>query len=188
MPNESPIRLVTAALLMYAQSGEKLKSRDEQIKLRLAIKVMDAKNAAAVLESKSPAVQALVESRKPPPPKAPVAAAAPPPPPEGAGGESPPPAKKRKTSEAAKPPPPPPVDPNSYVGKRLAKHFEIDSEDGGAALVPFFGVITEYVEGEKWWHVVYDDDDNEDLFEEELLECFALYEKTKSGDLRGNLV
>ena len=173
---------ITDALQLYIQSGEKSKTTDQTLRLRHENKLKDAKEVVAVLEAKSAAVRALLESRKarkkpPPVVAAPLRAAA------AVDVVQPPLAKKRKTSKT--PPKSPPVDPLSYIGKRVANLFPLDGVDE-----VFFGSITEFAAAESvvdkvdLWTVVYDDNDTEDLEKSELRKCLALYEKNKHSDTK----
>jgi hypothetical protein len=172
---------------MYVECGEKSQTADEFLKLRIANKLKDAGEAAAALEAKSATVKKRLKARKPPPAPVPPPPA---PPVKDAAGQLPR-SKKRKTVEPPAAPPPPvrppgAPDPNSYVGRRLAKHFEVDGVKGAKELLLFFGKVTAYFASDSWFRVVYDDNDTEDLFEEELLEFFALYDKVQDQDrLRG---
>lgn len=64
-------------------------------------------------------------------------------------------------------------DPEELVNKRVAKWF-------GDSL--FFGTIEYFDEGEKWWHVIYDDDDQEDFDSKQVRTALALYEQNKKSD------
>jgi hypothetical protein len=167
---------ITDALQLYIQSGENSKTTDETLRLRHENKLKDAKEVVAVLEAKSAAVRALLESRKARKKPPPVVAAA-------VDVVQPPLAKKRKTSKT--PLKSPPVDPLSYIGKRVANLFPLDGVDE-----VFFGSITEFAAAESvvdkvdLWTVVYDDNDTEDLEKSELRKCLALYEKNKHSDTK----
>jgi hypothetical protein len=198
------------ALVLYKEKGERVKSRDEDHKIRVLNKVKDAEEAIAILKECSVEVKKRAQP-KPAPPK-PVAKPAPKPadPKPVSGGDSakPPepadkaepsgPADKAKPSEERRDPPvdEPPAkknkvaqtltisdltkDPQSVVGKRIAKYFEMGIKE----LQLFFGTIAEYVQddGEEWWHIVYDDDDSEDLEVDLLLKALLLYEMQKHED------
>lgn len=150
-----------------------LKDKEEAVerqKLGLARKMLDAKEVMRVLEAKSSAVQKLLDMRKPPPPPEEVK-------------EQPPSTKKRKTSSLV----PQPrhrtaVDPKSFVGRRVAKHFPVDGE-----MPLFFGTVKGYSASECWWQIVYDDGDGEDLDKDDLLVVLGAYEKNKKDDPRTKL-
>ena len=54
--------------------------------------------------------------------------------------------------------PPPPEDPESQIGVRIFKYFTPNETRRR-----YRGVVTNYFPEEKFWHVVYDDGDEEDL-------------------------
>jgi hypothetical protein len=199
------------ALVLYKEQGEKVKSRDEDHKIRVLNKVMDAEEAIALLKEYSDTVKKRVQSPKPAPPKpAPqpttAAPADPKPVPADDAKQSEPtdkaklpgPADRAKPSEDRRDPPvdEPPAkknknaktltisdltkDPQSFVGKRIAKYFEM----GAKELQLFFGTIAEYVQddNEEWWHIVYDDDDSEDMEPGPLLKALLVYKKQKHED------
>eukprot|EP00985_Skeletonema_marinoi_P027651 scaffold23032_cov82-Skeletonema_marinoi.AAC.1 len=66
-------------------------------------------------------------------------------------------------------------DPNSFVNKRVAKDF-----DGEC----FFGKITKYDDTEPppFWHVVYDDGDEEDFSSRDLIKSLKHYKKHGKDD------
>jgi hypothetical protein len=68
-----------------------------------------------------------------------------------------------------------------YINRRIAKLFLVDDE-GAQVMKLFFGTVTEYLEEHSWWHVEYDDGDNEDMSSEELLPYLKLYAENKSED------
>jgi FtsZ-interacting cell division protein ZipA len=217
------------ALVLYKEQGEKVKSRDEDHKIRVLNKVMDAEEAIALLKEYSDTVKKRVQSPKPAPPKpAPQPTTAAPadlkpvPADDAKQSESTDkaklpgpadwakqpdlankteqtvPADKAKPSEDRRDPPvdEPPAkknknaktltisdltkDPQSFVGKRIAKYFEM----GAKELQLFFGTIAEYVQddNEEWWHIVYDDDDSEDMEPGPLLKALLVYKKQKHED------
>jgi hypothetical protein len=207
------------ALLSYKKLGERVKSRDEDHKIRVLNKVKDAEEAIAVLEQCSDKVKKRIQPPKPAPSKQPAPkatttepTAADPKPVSVDDGkqpadkakqpvlatEQPVPAGKAKPSEDRRDPPvdEPATkknkaaktltlsdltkDPQSFVGQRIAKYFEMGARD----LQLFFGSIAEYVQddGEEWWHIVYDDDDSEDMEADPLLTGLLLYEKQKHED------
>jgi hypothetical protein len=69
----------------------------------------------------------------------------------------------------------------NYIDRRIAKHFLVD-DDGAEVTKLFFGTVTEYLKEHSWWHVEYDDGDNEDLSSEELLPYLKLFAENKSED------
>ena len=60
-----------------------------------------------------------------------------------------------------------------YVKARVAKRFDGDV---------YFGSVTQYNEKTQFWHVVYDDDDEEDYDPNDLEEAGILYRKERKGD------
>ena len=88
-----------------------------------------------------------------------------------AGGVASDKGKKRAQNDA-----PNSVDPSEakkYIGTRIAKLF-----DGEV----YFGSITQYNEKTQFWHVVYDDDDEEDYDPRDLEEAGKLYRKERKHD------
>lgn len=83
-----------------------------------------------------------------------------------------PPEKKAKTKTPSKK-----QSPFANIGVRVAKYFGDDV---------FFGTIKRYIEppsGESdLWHVVYDDDDQEDYDAKDLRKAMALYKQKRSED------
>lgn len=149
--------------------------------MRLANKAKDAAEAAGLLAEKSIAVKELIESRKPkkrpPPPPAPAVH-------DGDGSSQQQSAKKMKpTDSTGTPAPAAEVDPQSYVGRRVAKYFDV---------VLYYGSVREYTppdlndESVDLWNILYDDGDNEDLERKELDECFDLYRRNETGDPEKN--
>lgn len=143
-------------------------------------KLKDAKEAAAMLEAKSASVKKLLKSRMPKKRAASLPA------------RQPPAAKKRKSLETAKSaeaPKPPPVvmaDPQSFLGKRVARYF--GGEDDKKL---FFGTVNEFVpagnvvDGVDLWSVIYDDGDSEDWDRSELRDYLQLYERNMAEDPKG---
>lgn len=64
-------------------------------------------------------------------------------------------------------------EPTSHVGKRVARKFEN---------VVYFGNIDKYDGKEKLWHILFDDDDQEELEFEEVLFALDLYENSIVSD------
>ena len=60
-----------------------------------------------------------------------------------------------------------------YIGARVAKRFDGDV---------YFGSVTQYNEKSHFWHVVYDDDDEEDYDPNDLEVAGILYRKERKGD------
>ena len=73
------------------------------------------------------------------------------------------------------------TNPEMYEKMRIAKFFQI-GENGEDNMALFFGTVTKYVNEQKWWHVEYDDGDNEDMSVNELITHLELYEENKSSD------
>jgi len=71
-------------------------------------------------------------------------------------------------------------DPTSYIGTRVAKLFD---EDG-----LYFGEITGYEDdedGNGFWKILYDDNDEEEFDKNDLIKAVELYKKESSLDKRG---
>lgn len=86
---------------------------------------------------------------------------------------APPAAKKRKVSKYA-------VlldNPTALVRKRVAKYFGMRKIQ-----TLYFGTVTEYSADNKWWHILYDDEDSEDIGHKELYDALSLYEEHKNED------
>ena len=66
-----------------------------------------------------------------------------------------------------------PSEAKKYIGARVAKLFDGDL---------YFGSITQYNEKTQFWHVVYDDDDEEDYDPKDLEEAGKLYRKERKRD------
>ena len=66
-----------------------------------------------------------------------------------------------------------PSEAKKYIGARVAKLFDGDL---------YFGSITQYNEKTQFWHVVYDDDDEEDYDPKDLEEAGQLYRKERKRD------
>ncbi|KAL7544124.1 hypothetical protein ACHAXR_013528 [Thalassiosira sp. AJA248-18] len=66
-------------------------------------------------------------------------------------------------------------DPRSFVRKRIAKDFDGET---------FFGTIMEYDDRENpvFWHVEYDDGDEEDYSKKDLIKALKMYEKDGKND------
>lgn len=72
----------------------------------------------------------------------------------------------------------------SYVGKRFAKFFRDEVSKQSAI---FFGTIRSYDSSNKFWHVVYDDNDSDDNDKRELAMGLKLYEENKITDPKRHL-
>jgi hypothetical protein len=64
--------------------------------------------------------------------------------------------------------------PHPHVGSRIAKLFD----DG----VVYFGTVERYTPHKKWWWIVYDDGDQEELDYQELHACLKLYSQQEKFD------
>jgi hypothetical protein len=99
-----------------------------------------------------------------------------------AEGEAPESCKKPRSSgaEAAAPPILSPTRislaerPESYVGKRVAKFFDDEC---------FFGDIDHFDKKNKLWRVIYDDGDEEDFDDREVMKHCKVYEENKHKDV-----
>lgn len=72
-------------------------------------------------------------------------------------------------------------DAKTYIGKRIAKWFEDDEL--------YFGTVDQVSrqdEKETWWHVVYDDGDQEEFDIKQLRRALADLEENKSSDPKSN--
>jgi hypothetical protein len=78
------------------------------------------------------------------------------------------------------------IDPESFIKKKIAKYFETEDEGGQKVMSLFFGTVIKYVQKTEWWHVEYEDGDNEDMSFEELAHHLKLYESNKSLDTNRN--
>jgi len=95
-----------------------------------------------------------------------------------AGGEKKGTPSKRGSSQSSVPKSKKPKkqDPKSYVNRRLCKYFGENESD------LFFGVIASYDEKVNFWHVDYDDGDEEEYDEDDVKQGLALYERNKDLD------
>ena len=92
-----------------------------------------------------------------------------------------PPAPKR-TKKRGRPPSKRKPDPSEWVLRRVGKKF-----DSGI----YFGTIMEYVSASmsqdgEFWHVKYDDGDEEDFDESTLKKALVFYKRHKEKDVNGN--
>jgi hypothetical protein len=71
-----------------------------------------------------------------------------------------------------------------YVGKRFAKIF-LDDNTGKSAL--FFGTVQSYDAKNKFWHVVYDDNDHDENDKKDMQVGMKLYHEKKSLDLKARM-
>lgn len=74
-------------------------------------------------------------------------------------------------------------DPKSALNLRVSKYFDVDGKQ-----ILYFGTVLDFfpadsvTDEEDLWHVVYDDDDEEDYDLTQLIDCLNLYEKKKHAD------
>jgi len=74
-------------------------------------------------------------------------------------------------------------EPKSVLNLRVSKYFDVDGKQ-----VLYFGTVQEFfpadtvTDQEDLWHVVYDDDDEEDYDITQIIDCLHLYEKKKNAD------
>jgi hypothetical protein len=161
--NPSFLIVPLEGLLLYKKVGEEYKEPAAAEKLKEKAEAAEA--SAKVLETKSAEVKKLCsvppserkksgQQRNAQPTK--VA----------------PPEKKAKVKTPSKK-----QSPFSYIGQRVAKFFGDDV---------FFGTIKKYIEpgaGEfDLWHIVYDDDDQEDFDSKDLRKALNLYKQRRSED------
>jgi hypothetical protein len=73
-----------------------------------------------------------------------------------------------------------------YLGERVAKVFEQEDEMGQPFQEIYFGTIDQYVatsdDQNPLWHVQYDDDDEEEFDEKDVLASLKFYTKEKKND------
>lgn len=95
--------------------------------------------------------------------------------------------KRKNPFESPKKPktkiPNPKKDPRAILGKRVAKYFDRNL---------FFGTVKNIVDdvvdedaNEVWWHILYDDDDEEDMDAQQVRTGLKLYIEHCEKDLRG---
>lgn len=166
-------------MIQYAKAGEAIVGRPtDELRDSTTKKKKDAETASAALQEALPEVkihaeriqQAIVEAAHRPLPS-PAAAKRPP---AKATAKSPtvksPPAKKQKVVVEK-------ADPHSFIGQRAAKAFGKDI---------FYGKIDKFTaesDGEEeFWHITYDDGDDEEYDAEDLKVALTLYEKVKAKD------
>jgi pantothenate kinase type III len=188
----------TGALMLYAQTGEKLRRPpSEATALKLTEKRAKAETAAKLVEDKSHIVKAAASANrtrvnaapKSRPISAAVAAAISNLTPDATAesklkavpkAATPAAAQKRKKgSPAASANKSPPrkkekKDPESYyINKRIAKDF-----DGNI----FFGTVSKYVSKAKYWAIDYDDGDEEEFDESEVQQHLKIYAEHRDSD------
>jgi len=79
--------------------------------------------------------------------------------------------------------------PKSFLGHRVAKYFP-GAEEGDEEVL-YFGTIdyiSNHDDDEVWWHVQYDDDDQEDWDESDLRRGIKLYARHKDEDTKDDPV
>eukprot|EP00536_Pseudo-nitzschia_multiseries_P000378 jgi/Psemu1/178518/e_gw1.5.39.1 len=69
-------------------------------------------------------------------------------------------------------------DPKKYIGQRIAKYFP--GEDDSHTI--YFGTIDNYSTKSSLWHVMYDDDDEEEFDKDEIRTGILLYAKNREDD------
>ena len=69
----------------------------------------------------------------------------------------------------------------SLIGKRVAKHFYVDLQQGDTTQI-FLGTVTEYFEPLGVWRIRYDDGDSEDMARKDLQNALKLYKQNKHLD------
>jgi hypothetical protein len=167
-----------AALQLFLDTPEKSRTRDDKVRIGMACRRKDVEEAIAAFRKLSPTIRKLVEAQETALEQSDAMeltvenfdetmasykrkniASAP----------------KRSKRYAT-------MNPEKYEKERIAKYFDIGGENGETNMVLFFGTVTQYVEEEKWWHVEYDDGDNEDMSANELMTHLELYEANKTSD------
>jgi hypothetical protein len=174
------IFLLTDALVLFVESNEKSRSREERIRIAHACKRKDAEEAIEKLRKASRVIQKHIELQNTAPPKA----IAPELTVENFDEKMAALKRKASTNNATAKSKRTMVDPQTYVGKKIAKHFEIEDDNGEKVMSLFVGTVTEYVEKYSWWHIVYEDGDNEDMSVNELLTHIKLYESNEAVDTK----
>ena len=166
------------AFQLFLDSPEKSRTRDEKIRIGMACRRKDVEEAIVALRKTSPTIQKIVEAQQPAPEES-----------DAPGltvenfDETMASLKRKHKSNAPKPNKRfAETYPERYEKERIAKFFEISGENGEKDMALFFGTVTKYVPEQKWWHVQYDDGDNEDMSVTELLTHLELYETNKSSD------
>ena len=73
--------------------------------------------------------------------------------------------------------PPEPANPHSFVGMKVCKYFLVQpGSKKKKTRRLFYGIVESYDEDQKWWKIVYDDDDGEEVDKSELDDLLKLYE------------
>mmetsp|Transcript_106478 Transcript_106478/g.159276 ORF Transcript_106478/g.159276 Transcript_106478/m.159276 type:complete len:667 (-) Transcript_106478:119-2119(-) len=72
----------------------------------------------------------------------------------------------------------------AYLGRRIAKAFEQENDEGKIVTEIFFGTIDKIAKdtGVMLWHVQYDDDDEEEFDEKDIESAIRLYQVEQGGD------
>ena len=84
-------------------------------------------------------------------------------------------AKKAKKKEKKE-------NPRRFIGQRIAKFFEAPTVDNPDHQELYFGIIDNYSNANKLWHILYDDDDQEEFDLSEIRNAIILYSNNKKGD------
>ena len=162
---------------LFLDAPEKIRSRDEKIRIGLVCRRKDVEECIAALRKTSPTIQKLIESQRPVPEVSDA--------PELSVenfNESMATLKRKSLANAPKTSKRfAAMNPEMYEKLRIAKYFQI-GENGEDNMALFFGTVQKYVQEQKWWHVEYDDGDNEDMSVNELMTHLELYEENKNRD------
>ena len=73
-------------------------------------------------------------------------------------------------------------DPKQYVGQRIAKYFDDPTPENPNQQVIYFGTIDKVDKDNSFWHVRYDDDDDEEFDFREIRAGILFYAKNKKDD------
>lgn len=164
----------TDAFKLFLDTPEKNRTRDEKIRIGMACRRKDVEEAIAALRKVSPTIMKSLEAQQPAPKESDA--------PEltvenfnetmatmkRKNMASVPKTNKRFAA----------MNPEKYENERIAKYFDL----GDSNMALFYGTVTKYVPEEKWWHVEYDDGDNEDMSVNELITHLQLYAENRDND------
>lgn len=169
--------VIKESLQLFLSAPEKIRTRDEKTRIGLVCRRKDVEEGIAALRKTSPAIRQLVESLRPAPVQTDAPAMT-----VGNFNESMASLKRKSMANAPKTSKRfAAMNPEKYESLRIAKYFQI-GENGEDKMALYFGTITKYLQEQKWWHIEYDDGDNEDMSINELMTHLELYEENKNSD------
>jgi len=145
-------------------SANQLLAEVPKLKEKLEI---NAEKALAKAQAESTAVAAISEVKNNIPPPAPS-----PKRPRESTTSTP---KSRGRSKKVKPAPEKEASGKQYLDMKVAKYFTLENDEGQMEDVLFLGKVQTYDRKSKFWHIVYEDGDEEDFDEEDLKKGIALY-------------